>query len=483
MNPEMTLLSVHSEAIGYGRLGVKLTDSLERAGVDVYDHLEPPPGYGTLNAEERKVAEGRRHKRTNVVGWVSVPTHARGWYRGQYTWIFTMWEATELPESFRQTFHEFDLIVVPSRQNQELFSRYHPNVAYAPLGVDPTEWHYVERTPPGAFFDVLVGGSGGRKGLDLAVEAFAKAFPEGWWGDGPIPRLILKSPKETYGLSPEVRRDLPWPDPARLLGIHGRLDPTDEQGLYAQAHVYLQPSRGEGFGLQPLQAIAQGCPTILTDAHGHEAFSHLGWPVSATLEEAGYFIFGGEELGMQWWLPDVDEIVDHLRSIYADWDGAAAVAARAAAEARAFTWDATAVSVMDAVGRDRLCVEHRLVEGDPWVVPEQKLYRVVLNRDWNADIGGVSRRFEAGVEYWETADVKRIMFEAGWLDPSCYARAGLTEGGEWIDDGLLPSQHSRVNQAQDAYCPTCSQRLNSQPTLGDDLLALLDEKRPLDRVS
>ena len=37
-----------------------------------------------------------------------------------------------------------------------------------------------------------------------------------------------------------------------------------------------------------LQAIAQGLPTVLTDAHGHEAFADLGYRVSAEMEKAGY---------------------------------------------------------------------------------------------------------------------------------------------------------------------------------------------------
>ena len=44
--------------------------------------------------------------------------------------------------------------------------------------------------------------------------------------------------------------------------------PTSDQevDLFAEAHCYLAPSKGEGWGLCPHQAIAQGCPTVLTDA-------------------------------------------------------------------------------------------------------------------------------------------------------------------------------------------------------------------------
>jgi hypothetical protein len=99
------------------------------------------------------------------------------------------------PESFRESLHRFDTIMVPSEQNLELFSQFHPNVRYVPLGIDPAVWHYEDRMPTDRFFRFLIGGSGKRKGTELAV-AFKKLWgKEGSWGDGPIPMLMMKNPK------------------------------------------------------------------------------------------------------------------------------------------------------------------------------------------------------------------------------------------------------------------------------------------------
>lgn len=402
---ELNLNYVHSEAIGYGRLGVKLAEALEVEGVTVYDHQPAPEGV----VYDVKGAEGRNAGTAGCACWISVPTHATGWWDTQHTSIFTMWEAMRLPEQFRESLHHFDTVLVPSEQNVELFGRYHDNVKLVLLGIDPTEWTYVPRTQPSTHFDFLIGGSGARKGTDLAFAAFKAAFPKADTS-GPIPRLIMKNPRgEDFAYD------------GRVTVIGGKLDPLDEQALYASAHCYLQPSRGEGFGLQPLQALAQGCPTILTDAHGHESFAHLGYGITATPADAAYFIYG--DAG-QWWEPNLDELVDTMRFVYNNYDLAEQDARRAARViAKDFTWANTARQFMDAIPLDR-----PFVEGS-WVSPSPLKYRIRTTKQMKCDIAGRRLVFEAGTDYWDLADVKRIFAEAGILDQDCMSGedCGLTD--------------------------------------------------------
>jgi glycosyltransferase involved in cell wall biosynthesis len=443
---ELNLLYVHSESIGYGRYGVNLARELARANVDVYDHL-PEPGELPPQRDLEHLAHlntGQASKVCNVVAWISVPTHARGWHDGQYPVVSTMWESMSLPESFRESLHNFPLIIVPSHQNQELFSRYHPNVKFVPLGVDPAVWHREERPKVGATFRFLIGGSGPRKGTDLAHKAFRAAFPT-VPRDGATPLLVMKSPRAEgfHGENIEI--------------IGGRISDEAEVDLYASSHCYLQPSRGEGFGLQPLQALAQGCPTILTAAHGHDAFAHLGIGLPARPAPASYFVYG--DAG-EWWEPDLDALVDQMRWVYNHYDDAVARAAVGAdVVAEQFTWARTAARFVDAIGVERL---ETPAATDGWYTPDVKCYRVVTNRDWRCEIAGFTYFFEKGKEYLELADVKRIAFESDILDPVC------TLGD---DTGLAPSQlEGRAEySARHSYCPTCHQQVNSRPTRADDL--------------
>lgn len=430
------LLYVHSTRMGYGRYGMKLADALARAGVEIDDRLEPS-----------------QTDPAHLVCWVATPTHAQGWFRGQHTVMSTMWETVSLPEGFREAFHNFDQLIVPSQQNVELFSRYHPNVVKVPLGVDTQEWHYRPRQTPERRFVFMIGGSGQRKGLDLAYQAFRKLWPcEGSWPrESPIPTLVFKSPRAVDYAGDRIE----W--------IGGKVSDEKERDIYAMAHCYLQPSRGEGWGLQPLQAIAQGCPTILTDAHGQAEFAHLGYGISAGYSKADYFIHG--EPGM-WWEPNLDELCEQMEWVYNNYDDAATFARTASKVAHEqFSWERCADRFIEAVGREHFDLPY---SGDgTWRKQALKRYLTRVIRPWRAEIAGIVYQFHPGKDYWELADVKRILWEAGVLDPSC---AFVTDPNNPdapmvtdVESGLTEDQLATFGDysASHGHCCECGQILGS----------------------
>jgi glycosyltransferase involved in cell wall biosynthesis len=455
MTREVTLLYAHGEQIGYGRMGVMIAQELANLGVEIYDsdgHLgEALTPQGVLHGT---AADPYRSKpeHTNLSCLMSVPSHFAGWYEGQHRACLTMWETKKLPESFRDTLHEFDTILVPSYQNLDLFSKYHDNVHFIPLGVDPELWHYIKPTPPDRYFDFMIAGRGDRKGVDLAYAAFREVFRGvGTPGSGmPIPRLKMKSLKghgEFYG--PNIEH------------ITGMLDPLAERDLYASAHCYIQPSRGEGFGLQPLQAIALGRPTILTGAHGHESFAHLGIPIDSTDSEAAYFIYGNAG---DWWEPDFEQICEAMWEVYNNWETAQAHAERSAWEvAQHWTWRNTAEQFIQLLGDE---MGPYMGSGE-FILPERKLYKITTRSDYKGEIAGRQLYFQTGVEYYDFADIKRILFDAGFLSNEC-----LTLD----DEGLAPVQLSEVPHvmASNEYCQTCSQKLNSGIKRSDVIFAELE---------
>src|SRR5690606_1764287 len=158
----LCLVFTHTRRIGYGRFAIDLARAVERRGVTVHDWTE---GWQVPAAD--KVANPGR---AETVVWCQPPTHVKGWLKGQRPIVWTMWEATELPEAFRKNLHEFEMVLVPSPQNVELFSQWHDNVQLVPLGVDTDQWHYTPRPPRDVFFTFMTGGSGKRKGADVVWE-------------------------------------------------------------------------------------------------------------------------------------------------------------------------------------------------------------------------------------------------------------------------------------------------------------------------
>lgn len=169
------------------------------------------------------------------------------------------------------------------------------------------------------------GGFDVRKNLRAVFAAFAEAAAR-------APRVGLV----VAGRLPA--RDTPFtPDPRRLAqeaGVADRtvfvgwVDEADKPALYAGAEAFLFPSRYEGFGLPPLEAMACGTPVIASNA--------------ASLPE----IVG--DGGLLYDPEDVAGMAAGLAAVLTDDAMRAALAEKALAQARKFSWARTAEETLRA---------------------------------------------------------------------------------------------------------------------------------------
>lgn len=107
--------------------------------------------------------------------------------------------------------------------------------------------------------------------------------------------------------------------------------PGQMSEIYGAVHVLCQPSRGEGFGMTPLEARASACPVVATACTGHS--EHL----AGTNESDGVVIVPHGELSPIDDLPgasapaiEVSDIRDALRTAYERWHALNAAAAERA---------------------------------------------------------------------------------------------------------------------------------------------------------
>jgi glycosyltransferase involved in cell wall biosynthesis len=108
---------------------------------------------------------------------------------------------------------------------------------------------------PGGF-DLFIGQASARKGLDVVVEALARAR-------APRPFVVAGPPGDATQSLLELaeRRGV-----AGLLRWPGFVSDDELHLLLQGARALLHPSRDEGFGLTPLEAMAAGCATVVADA-------------------------------------------------------------------------------------------------------------------------------------------------------------------------------------------------------------------------
>lgn len=370
-----------TDHMGYGIAGRGMVDALTALGVDVYP--EEPSGPWCEAAV-----------------FFTPPCHIGRWKRDQRKVSFTMWETEHVPITFTENLREFTTVVVPSQQNVRLFQERHDDVRYCPLGIDPVAWRYRPRHTIGNHFEFLVQGAGDRKGIDIALSAFAKAFPERHYDVEPW--LTVKNLSSNLTSVPK-----------RVHIVTGRLPLDGLVRLYADAHCFIAPSRGEGWGMMPLQAMAQGCPTILSDAHGHAEFSRFGIPIDCTHSKAGFFLYG---TAGTWWEPTEDQIVDAMREVYSNYEHHRLRAEHAAKLIHdEYTWENAALALMEIVGESEV-----MADPGPWTDSHARLFLLRVSRKPGPClIGNVTYNFEPGKDHWAPADVRRVMAEAGYLDESC----------------------------------------------------------------
>ena len=415
---------------GYGRFGIAVHDELVRQGIVDLGAI------GTNDGDAPKpkgVAPVTLH--------LSTPPHVTGWYEGQFAAIFTMWEFSELPHGFRENVPEFHRIFVPSLQNQELFSNFHPDVRYVPLAVGP-EWGYRKRQMPEDVFHVLTGGAGPRKGCPEVLRAFNTVF-RGWTPKmGPRPHLTIRAKgTQSAELTPSDRVTI----------IAQPVSADMELELYARSHVFVSGSQGEGWGLMPHQAIAQGLPTILGNGHGHAAFAHYGIPVSVDEVPVDDYSTHWGNPGCAW-VPNFYEICEKLRWVYDNYEEAANHADAASVFiAEEFSWEKTAADLIVNLPDTSDPSLHIGSVSDEWHGMPQRLYTVRVVRHSTWQVNGKLKTFDPGCVYAETWDWKERLASRGDLTNGCI---NPLEMG-YTTPPVLPKPR----------CPHCDQRYGVDASL------------------
>jgi glycosyltransferase involved in cell wall biosynthesis len=159
-----------------------------------------------------------------------------------------------------------------------------------------------------------------RKGIDILINAYARAF-----GPADDVTLVVKtwSSRTAPGdieAAVRSRLDAVSASPPHTVFLHGMLPDELLPSLYTAATALVMPSRSEGFGLPAAEAQACGVALVATDATGLAESAHA--PFSYALRTTGTRPARAD--GLPWDFydgrpmpePDEEHLVDILRHIY-----------------------------------------------------------------------------------------------------------------------------------------------------------------------
>jgi glycosyltransferase involved in cell wall biosynthesis len=230
-------------------------------------------------------------------------------FEADYVVGFSYWETSVLPSNWVSLMNQCDEVWTTSRWAKSAFENSgvtRPVYAFN-LGVDTDVFYYRDRShlPYRPFTFVHVGSPSTRKNTQLVVDAFIRLF-----GDDENYRLIIKSngpPDARYIKDGINLGSLYHKNNIKIIDSYL----TDEQlaDLFASCNCMVYPTRGEGWGMAPFQAIATGLPTICTNRTACEEFAGLSVPLEAPMTAENQF--GIYQTG-EWANPHIDVLCDRM---------------------------------------------------------------------------------------------------------------------------------------------------------------------------
>lgn len=189
----------------------------------------------------------------------------RYWFGQEWVWEWLRNQVVRVllrgPGPMKSTVRRASLVLATNEATASLArtlggKRVHMMLADAPAAGGPLR----NRLPAGGLQVLWVGRMLPRKGLNLAIEAFAvlsERLPPAVLtivGDGPC-RAESEALAKRLRISDRIR-------------FVGRVQPTEVSRFYAEADVHLFPSLRDSFGAQLLEAAAFGLPSVVLDQHG-----------------------------------------------------------------------------------------------------------------------------------------------------------------------------------------------------------------------
>lgn len=297
---------------GYGILNWQWAKHLARAGVNVtIKTFFPIEQYLDQLTPEESLLYHKTASVTPRIGIVETQPWSLDWVKNEVKIVSAMVESSAIGGVWIKTLNQADQIVVPNEFCRKVLEKYDVKtpITVIPPGVDTKVWSYIQRPYRNVFTFGMCGYLDKRKGALEVIQAFCSEFS----GEKDV-QLVLHSSNSDFGFYRSIQ------DPR--ITITTRFKSTDElHGFYGMLDCFVFPSRGEGIGYPPREAMSTGLPVIGMAWSGMEEImlSEISYPIHPSGFSSRNDMV--EQPG-NWADIDVSELMYQMRNVYEHQDQA-----------------------------------------------------------------------------------------------------------------------------------------------------------------
>lgn len=292
---------------GYGIANLQQCKHLIRQGVDVSLHpkFNPLPGsaeWNVLTKEEKKMF--KKKFKVRRIGVVQTTMFSFNLNKSKIKIGMTMAESDRIKGQWVDACNKMDHIVVPNEFYKKVFRKSGVTrpITVIPHGVDTERYKYYNRPKRKTFTFGTCGFLNERKGIFELIRAFISEFDE------KDVRLRLHSTDPNLGYYKN------FSDKRIEISIEHWNFPTLVK-FYHDLDCFVFPSRAEGIGYPPREAMATGLPTIVMDYSGLEDIAQTDYvyPISPDGFEVKAIV---EQQRGNWAKIDIRELMYWMRYVY-----------------------------------------------------------------------------------------------------------------------------------------------------------------------
>ena len=259
---------------------------------------------------------------------------------GKTNWLFTMNEATTLPQYCIDNIRKADFLFTPSTWCKAILSKY-----FSPLKIHvvnhgvSSEFEYQKRKFPTdrPFRFLWVGAPNPRKGWGEVINIWKQGFSK----IGSVELYVKTTGSEKIDKNQNIIFD------------SRKLTRRELVKLYQSSHCFLFPTHGEGFGLTLAEAMATGLPCISPSYSGVTDFfdGDVGFPLQYIMGKTEQkFVGHYDKVETECAFPVPNDLFKKMAFVLNNYRKALELGKKASIRIKKhFTWEKSAATLVQAI--------------------------------------------------------------------------------------------------------------------------------------